>query len=154
MDLAPGYSFGYSLVELLRRYSNRTLWIKRLQDLPIATTDAVTDTVRVHRRTATRLSDRQIATLADSYLAGASVYELAVRFGIHRVTVSAHLHRQGVTVRRQGLDTEGVAHAVRLYEDGWSLARIGDRLGVDATTVWTTLKAQGTAIRDTHGRER
>jgi hypothetical protein len=136
----------------MKCYSNRILWIKGLQGLPIATGDAVTDTVR--RRTATRLSDRQIAALVDAYLAGATVYELAARFGIHRVTVSAHLHRQGVTVRRQGLDDEGVAHAVRLYEDGWSLARIGDRLGVDATTAWTALKAQGIAIRDTHGRER
>jgi hypothetical protein len=91
--------------------------------------------------------------LVDGYLAGATVYELAARFGIHRVTVSAHLHRQGVTVRRQGLDAEGVAHAVRLYEDGWSVARIGDRLGVDATTAWTALKAHGIAMRDTHARE-
>ncbi len=114
----------------------------------------MTDTVRIRRRTATRLSERQIAALVDGYLAGATVYELAVRFGIHRVTVSAHLHRQGVTMRRQGLDGDGVAHAVRLYEDGWSVTRIGDRLGVDATTAWTALKAQGIAIRDAHGRER
>jgi hypothetical protein len=63
------------------------------------------------------------------------------------------LHRQGITLRRQGLDTEGAAHAVRLYEDGWSVARIGDRLGVDATTAWTAIKAQGTRMRDAHGRE-
>jgi len=100
-----------------------------------------------------RLSERQVAALVDAYRAGATVYELAVRFGIHRVTVSAHLHRQGVTVRRQGLDGEGVAHAIRLYEDGWSLTRIGGRLDVNPTTVWTALKAQGIAMRDTHGRE-
>lgn len=86
--------------------------------------------------------------------AGATVYELAARFGIHRVTVSAHLHSRGVTLRHQGLDDEGVVEAIRLYEGGWSLARIGDRLGVDATTVWTVLKTQGMALRDTHGRER
>jgi transposase len=45
----------------------------------------------------------------DLYLAGATVYELARRFGIHRVTVSTHLQRQGITIRRQGLDTEGIA---------------------------------------------
>ncbi len=138
----------------MRRYSNRAFWTKGLRDLPIATADAVTDTVRVRRRTATRLSDIQIAALGDGYLAGATVYELAARFSIHRVTVSAHLHRQGITVRRQGLDAEGIAHVVRLYEDGWSFARIGDRLGIDATTAWTALKAQGIPIRDTQGRER
>ncbi len=64
----------------MRRYSNRAFWIKRLHGLPIATADAATDTVRVPRRTATRLSERQIAALADGYLAGATVYELAARF--------------------------------------------------------------------------
>ena len=54
--------------------------------------------------------------------------------------MSAQLHRQGVTPRRQGLDPEGVAQAVRLYQDGWSVARIGDQLGVDTTTAWAALK--------------
>ncbi len=137
----------------MRRYSNRISWTKGLQELPIATTEAAADTVRVHRRTAAKLSDHQVAALVEGYLAGATVYELADRFGIHRVTASAHLHRQGITVRRQGLDAEGVAHAVHLYKAGWSCARIGDRLNVDATTAWTALKTRGTAIRDTHGRE-
>jgi hypothetical protein len=43
--------------------------------------------------------------------------------------------------------------AVRLYEDGWSVARIGERLGVDGTTAWTAIKAQGTRMRDAHRRE-
>jgi hypothetical protein len=34
------------------------------------------------------------------YQAGATVYELATRFKIHRVTVSEHLHRQGVRWNR------------------------------------------------------
>jgi hypothetical protein len=75
----------------------------------------------------------------DGYRAGETVYELVARFGIHRATVSAHLHRQGITLRRQGLNAEGVAHAVRLYEDGWSVARIGHRLGVDGTTAWKAI---------------
>ena len=64
-----------------------------------------------------------------------------------------HLHRQGITVRRQGLDPEGIAHAVRLYQEGWSVARVGERLGVDGGTVWTALRTQGITMRDTHGRE-
>jgi hypothetical protein len=56
-------------------------------------------------------------------------------------------------VRRQSLNAEGLAQAVRLYEDGWSLALIGNRLGVDATTAWTALKSQRIAMRDSHGRE-
>jgi hypothetical protein len=37
-----------------------------------------------------KLSTPEVAALVDSYRAGATVYELATRFGIHRVTVSAH----------------------------------------------------------------
>ena len=130
---------GTRVLDLLRRYSNRIFWTKGLQGLLIATADAAAGTVRVRRRTATRLSDHQIAALVDGYLAGATVYELAARFGIHRVTVSTHLHRQGITLRRQGLDTEGIAHAVHLYQEGWSVARVGERLGVDGSTVWAVL---------------
>jgi lambda repressor-like predicted transcriptional regulator len=141
-------------VDLLGRYSNRTSWAKQLDRLPRATAEEVADAVRVRRRTATRLSDGQVTALVDAYQAGQTVYQLAARFDIHRATVSAHLHRQGITLRRQGLNSEGVAHAVRLYEDGWSVACIGERLGVDGTTAWTAIKAQGIRTRHAHGRER
>jgi hypothetical protein len=114
----------------------------------------VTETVRVRHRTATRLSERQIAAIVDGYLAGATVYELAGRFGIHRVTVSAHLHRQGILIRQRGLDDEDVDHAVHLYAQGWSVARIGTRLGVDGGTAWSALRMRGVRMRDTHGRQR
>jgi lambda repressor-like predicted transcriptional regulator len=145
---------GIPKVDLLGRYSNRTSWAKRLHRLPKAAVEGVADTVRFRRRNATRLSRSQVAALVDGYRAGQTVYELAAGFNIHRTTVSAHLHRQGITMRRQGLNDESVAHAVRRYEDGWSVARIGDRLGVDATTAWTAIKAQGIRVRDPHGRER
>jgi hypothetical protein len=99
------------------------------------------------------VSDSQLTVLVDAYQAGETVYQLAARFDIHRATVSAHLHRQGITLRRQGLDSDGVAHAVRLYEDGWSVARIGNRLGVDGTTAWTAIRGEGVRMRDTHGRD-
>jgi DNA-binding NarL/FixJ family response regulator len=115
-------------VDLLGRYSNRTSWANRLQCLPKATSEGATDTVRARRSSATRLSSGQVAELINGYHSGQTVYELAARFKIHRATVSAHLHRHGITLRRLGLDDDGIALAVRLYEDGWSVARIGERL--------------------------
>jgi len=141
-------------LDLLRRYSNRTKWAKRLAKLPKVTTEAASDTIRIRRVTPIRLSARQVADLVEGYRAGQTVYELADHFGLHRATVSTHLHRQGVTLRRQGLDDDGIDHAVHLYEQGWSVARIGDRLGVDGGTVWSALKAQGVRLRDAHRRER
>jgi len=80
--------------------------------------------------------------------------ELATRFGIERRTVSAILHRHGVPMRRRGLSPEQVDDAIHLYNLGWSLARVGQYLGVDHTTVLTTLRQRGIPTRDTHGRPR
>jgi hypothetical protein len=106
------------------------------------------------RESARRLSGREVAELAASYEAGATVYELALRFKIHRVTVAQHLHRLGVKTRAPRLDESHIAEAARLYELGWSLARIGRRFQADPSTVWRALRARGIRMRDTQGRER
>ena len=77
-----------------------------------------------------------------------------MRLKIHRGTVSQHLHRLGIQPRNQGLDMEQVAAAARLYEQGWSLARIGYQYEVNAGTVWRALRARGARMRDAQGRER
>jgi DNA-directed RNA polymerase specialized sigma24 family protein len=46
-------------------------------------------------------------------------------------------------MRRQGLFPEQIDEAVQLYEEVWSLARIGERMGVDPTTVLTRLRERG-----------
>jgi DNA-binding transcriptional ArsR family regulator len=134
------------------RYSKRTKWISGLPGSRDVTIEARPDTPRSHRAAGRKLSAAEIALLTKQYRSGATVYELAARFGIHRNTVSLHLHRHGVTMRRRGLDPSQVDHAVRLYQDGQSLARIGDRYDVDPSTVHTALRARGVHLRDTHGR--
>lgn len=141
-------------VDLLGCYSKRTSWTKRLPDRLSLTEGDQTSASRRHRSVTTRLSATDVATLLDDYRAGATVYELAARFGIHRVTVSQHLHRQGVSMRRRGLTSPQANEALRLYGQGWSAARIGGRLGVDPTTVWTALRVRGTRMRDPQGRPR
>jgi len=84
----------------------------------------------------------------------ATTYELGARFGINRRTVSAILHRHGVDMRRRGLSPDQVDDAVHLYNMGWSLARIGEHLNVDPTTVLTKLRERSIPTRDTHGRPR
>jgi lambda repressor-like predicted transcriptional regulator len=82
------------------------------------------------------------------------VYALADKYGIHRATVSEHLHRQGIPMRRRGLDPDQARLAAHLYQQGQSLARVGDRLAVDPGTVRASLLAQGIATRGPHGRPR
>ncbi|WP_416333282.1 hypothetical protein, partial [Amycolatopsis echigonensis] len=44
--------------------------------------------------------------------------------------------------------------SIHLYSLGWSLARVGQHLNVDHTTVLTKLRERGVPTRDTHGRPR
>ena len=81
--------------------------------------------------------------LVEGYLAGKTVYELGRSFGIARQTVSEHLHRRGVPMRRRGLDEAQRPEVLRLRDEGWSLKRLGERFGVDASTVRNAL------LRDT-----
>jgi transposase len=79
--------------------------------------------VHTLRSTVRRLSFEEVAALVDGYQEGATVYELAERFKIHRVTVSEHLRRQGVEMRGQGLYDQQIFEAALLHGRGWSLAR-------------------------------
>ena len=80
--------------------------------------------------------------------------ELAERYGIHRRTVSTILKRHGVPTRASALSPAQIQHAVLLYAQGQSLAKIGKALGVDAGTIHVRLREQGVQMRDTHGRDR
>jgi hypothetical protein len=79
--------------------------------------------------------------------AGANMKDLAAAHGIHRVTVSEIIRRAGVPTRQRGLDPGQVERAVRLYVEGWSLARLGERFGVAGATVWRALRGRGVVMR-------
>lgn len=84
------------------------------------------------------------------------LYEIKLgdQFGIDRRTVGKLLTRNGVQTKHPGLTAEDVDQASQLYEDGWSLARIGQRLGVTATTVHRRLRERGVAMRSAAGGAR
>jgi hypothetical protein len=62
-----------------------------------------------------------------------------------------HLDRLAVERRPQGVRPEDVAEAARLYESGWSLARIGNKFEVAATNVRKRLEDHGVSIRPRRG---
>jgi DNA-binding transcriptional ArsR family regulator len=137
-------------VELLGRYSNRTKWAKTVH----RALDSQRSVTKPHteRRTVRRLRAEQVAALVVEYEAGATVYELAERFKVHRQTVSEHLHRQGVKMRRQGLNGPQIDEAAQLYGRGWPLARIARTYEVNPSTVWLALRGLGVRMRDAHGK--
>lgn len=103
---------------------------------------------------AVRLSAVQVGRLIEHYQCGATVYELAAEFGIQRATVACRLKDAGVILRRQGPVATDIDEMIRLYTSGLSLAAVGQRLGFDAETIRTHIKARGVQTRDPHGRKR
>jgi DNA-binding CsgD family transcriptional regulator len=91
--------------------------------------------------------------LADGYRAGATVYDLAAKFGINRKTVSIQLKALGVPMRRTSLTDAELTRAVALYGSGLSLAAIGVQLGRHHSVVERALKRTGVHRCDSDRRE-
>ncbi|WP_370185735.1 hypothetical protein [Aeromicrobium sp.] len=92
--------------------------------------------------------------MADRYLKGANVNELAAEFRCARQTVALRLKAHGVVMRNQPATTEEVAQVVELYLSGLSLAGVSERTRFSAKSVLNYLRAEGVQLRDSHGRDR
>ncbi len=99
------------------------------------------------RRECVRLTEPQLEQLVRDYEAGLNMRPLTRKYGIHRLTVAAHLRRAGVELRYQGLTDDQVVAAAQLYQGGWSLQRLAERYDCTAETVRQALKAQGVVMR-------
>jgi hypothetical protein len=80
-----------------------------------------------------RLGQETIRQIVARYEAGEPSTALMQAFGLSKGSVLKVLREAGVAVRNQGLNAEQIDEAQRLYEAGWSLARIGEKLDVDHT---------------------
>lgn len=90
----------------------------------------------------------------ERYKEGSTTYDLAEEFGCRRDTVSGHLKRAGVRLRRDGLLPEEIPRAIRLYESGLSLSAVAEQFKVTGDTVAMRLRERGVRIRDAHERRR
>lgn len=115
------------------RKVHRRLSVKPANDLPQANGNR-------KPTTQPRLSDEKVGQIVASYEAGKTVYELAVEYAYHRVTISAVLKRQGVALRRASPTPAQIDEMVRLYESGLSLARVGEQFAMNASTVLAQLR--------------
>ncbi len=88
-----------------------------------------------------------MARLVEHYKSGATVYELAVEFGVHRTIISQRLKGAGVQMRLQPLTEQQVETALTLYATGLSLADVGRQLGVNASTVYQAFRQRYVEIR-------
>lgn len=86
------------------------------------------------------LTPTQVDQLVDDYLGGASVTKLALKYEVHRATVSRHLTDNGVVRRTGGLHGWEAAEAVRLFRQGESLRGISRTIGASRDSVRKTLE--------------
>jgi DNA-binding MarR family transcriptional regulator len=141
------------LVELVRLYSNREVETVRLRvALGATAVRRQAEGQERRRQYHRRLGPSDVAGLLAAYQAKEPVHKLAKRFGIHRVTVTALLKRHGNELRHAGLAPEQIPVAASLYRQGWSLAKLGDLLGADPSTVWRKLRAAGVRMRSPNQR--
>jgi DNA-binding CsgD family transcriptional regulator len=98
----------------------------------------LTDSVRDQQPTFTQvkqLSPAFVDELVGEYRAGASVYDLQERHGVHRNTIAKHLKHRGVQLGKSPLSESEVAQAKELYGQRISLNTIGRMMGRDPKTV-------------------
>ena len=110
---------------------------------------------RTIRQAQKRLTPEERTLIARKYEAGATAADLAVEFGCHTMTVTKAVKANGVTMRFAKKTTADQAdEAVRLYGDGLSMEKVGERLGLSGRTIFSILRERGVETRDIHGRNR
>ena len=146
-DETPGTRPGVFGVELLGHYQNQTDvrdQLVHLLSLPSWTGRVDEPDPRQRQR---RLREDAQLELITRYRTGESVYCLAKAFDITRQTVSKILERHDVPRRYRLLADADIAEASQLYEQGLSLADIGERFGISARTVLHAFRKVGFATR-------
>jgi DNA-binding transcriptional ArsR family regulator len=137
-------------VEALSKASKRIKQLHRVAaSLPLSI-NCNTEKLRDYH-TQPRLTEHQVDQLVAAHQSGASTYELGERFGVHRQTVGRHLKARGIDLT-PGIDPQLLPTAARLYEAGWSLARIATEFDISAETLRTSLMKSGVKMRDPHER--
>ena len=100
----------------------------------------------------TLLRREQVDDLVTEDRDGATLVELASRFGVNRRTVAAHLVRQEVPIRRGSFDPSRIHEAADLYLSGLTLVEVGAKVGAGPQAVRRALASHGIVIRPGGGR--
>lgn len=95
----------------------------------------------------TLLRPEQVDDLVAQYREGATLVELASRFGVNRRTVAMHLTRREVTIRRGRFDPSRIHEAADLYLSGLTLVEVGMKVGSGPQAVQRALASHGVVIR-------
>lgn len=138
------------MVDLLHRYANlpRPSTIDTyttIRPVPIANP-------RIHN-TRKRLGSEITPQLVADYEAGQSTPALMKRYKLGKGTVLKILNEAGVVRKQRHPSPEQVDEIVELYQQGWSLVRIGEYVDFDQSAVWHWLKERGVKRRKSWERD-
>jgi transposase-like protein len=100
-----------------------------------------------------RLSASDVDDIADSYVSGSSIDQLARSYGVNRTTIIKHLDHQGVPRRRvvRKMTDALVAEAAVMYRNGNSLATVSNEFNIAIRTLRREFRNAGVAIRPRQG---
>jgi hypothetical protein len=135
----PVAELGVVAVELITTLSQLADLVSAPDDQGSILVADPTAFARMHRR----LSPAERAELAQAYGEDQTVMVLADRFEISRTTVLKVLHNEGVPIPYRKMGPAELDEARRLYDSGWSCARVGAHLGVDPKTVHNAFRWAG-----------
>ena len=101
-----------------------------------------------------RLTAAMLGEAERRYKDGEILPAIAGDLGVRRQRLAERLRERGVRLRGEKPSSDQVREMCLHYEQGESLARVGERLGFNASTVRVKLLRAGMVLRDPHGRER
>lgn len=114
----------------------------------------MTDAAEPRYRLGHRLGESILANIVEAYRQGESSRSLSVRFGIARNTVDELARQAGLPRHVTRMTDAEQTKAIRLYESGQSLQRVGNQLGRSPGTIWLLLKRRGVELRTQQGNRR
>lgn len=144
------------MVEVLQRYANTAQHRKS----PISVSPKapksppnVQPAVPQHIHKATqRLDPATIKQLVTDYRDGMPTTQLMSRYHLSKGAILRIMDAHSVPRRNTALSPADQATAIQLYQQGWSLARVGAHLKRDAGTIHNVLIRAGVPRRDSHRR--
>ena len=107
---------------------------------------------RTSRKVVRRLDNARVTQLAQGYLDGLPVDDLAVRFGVDPATVQKHVRKMGLARRSPRLGPTHLDEAAELYRSGESLLQLGKRYGIGKDAVRRALRKAGVVLRPRNSR--
>lgn len=139
-NLAPALQLAVSSHRAIRR---------RRRPAPVSPTSA-----RALPRPVPRLTVAMLGEAERRYKDGEILRAIAGDLGVSRQRLAVRLRERGVRLRGEKPSSEQVREMCLRYEQGESLATVGERMGFNASSVRVALIAAGVMLRDTNGRVR